>query len=78
MFQQDSVCLVHEFTNEERVKLRGLRLFTTLTNQIVHLEGAIRILVVKCKHMTVFDGLDDLSIQTNTILLKHNAYHEKL
>jgi hypothetical protein len=28
--------------------------------------------------MPVYNGLDDLSIQTNMILLKHNAYHEKL
>ncbi|VDI08009.1 Hypothetical predicted protein [Mytilus galloprovincialis] len=69
---------VDRFEMAEKQKLKGLPLFTTLTGELKALNEASTILVVKCENLSVHDGLAELSRKTNTILLKHNAYHEKL
>ncbi|CAC5408783.1 unnamed protein product [Mytilus coruscus] len=60
-------------------KLKTLFLFTTVSENIVKLDDAHKVLVVKSSDcMTVFDGIDDLCIAKKTILIKHNSSHEKL
>ncbi|XP_052102786.1 sacsin-like [Mytilus californianus] len=69
---------VDRFKMSEKQKLKGLPLFTTLTGDLKALNETSTTLVVKCENLFVQDGLEELSEKTNTILLKHNAYHEKL
>ncbi|XP_076091909.1 sacsin-like [Mytilus galloprovincialis] len=60
-------------------QMRGLKLFTTIDNAIVDLNGRSRVLVIKVENSSiVLDGLDNWADATNTYLIKHNANHGKM
>ncbi|XP_063424962.1 sacsin-like [Mytilus trossulus] len=60
-------------------QMRGLKLFTTIDNAIVDLNGRSRVLVIKEGNSSiVLDGLDNWAYATNTYLIKHNANHGKM
>lgn len=71
---------IDELGDVGKTRLRSLPIFVSLTDpvQTFSLESVDKCLVVKSEILTIYDGLQSLCISTNTLLIRHNAYHEKL
>ncbi|OPL33684.1 hypothetical protein AM593_09944, partial [Mytilus galloprovincialis] len=58
-----------------RGNLKNLKIFTSIFGEIVSVDG-LRVLVVDTDNSKiVLDGLAEQANRTNTLLLKHNAFH---
>ncbi|VDI50995.1 sacsin [Mytilus galloprovincialis] len=60
-------------------QMKSLKLFTTINDKIVTLNGRSRVLVIKAENSSiVLDGLDEWADATRTTLIRHHANHEKM
>ena len=70
--------VVTNFDSEEKERLDKLPLFTTLTGRIVSFDDEDKRLIVKCGKLPTMDGLNEISKNTNTLLIKNNTFLENL
>ncbi|XP_071155498.1 sacsin-like [Mytilus edulis] len=60
-------------------QMKSLKLFTTINDKIVTLNGRSRVLVIKAENSSIVqDGLDEWANATKTTLIRHHANHENM